>query len=102
TLGFNYAKTIQDKIIPEKNLMNENMAEHFVLFRPKDIVSGDFYWTKRIKPKDTFSFLAAIDCTGHGVPGALMSLHAYDMLERISNEKKITEPAQLLNELNVA
>ena len=102
TLGFNYAKTIQDKIIPPPATMNENCGAHFVLFRAKDIVSGDFYWTKKIRTKDPFHFLAAIDCTGHGVPGALMSLHAYDMLEKIGKEKKIVEPAQILDVLNMA
>lgn len=102
TMGFNYAKTIQDKIIPSEKSMSEHCGEHFVLFQPKDIVSGDFYWTKKIKPKDQFSFLAAIDCTGHGVPGALMSLHAYDILEKIAKEKKINEPAHVLDELNSA
>jgi serine phosphatase RsbU (regulator of sigma subunit) len=99
TLGFNYAKTIQDKIIPSPNSMKENCGEHFVFFQPKDIVSGDFYWAGS---NNGSNFLAAIDCTGHGVPGALMSLNAYDILENICKEKRINEPAQFLDELNAA
>ncbi len=91
-----YAQNIQRAILPVKNQI-ENLFESFIIYKPKDIVSGDFYWFAQIK--DT-AFLAAVDCTGHGVPGAFMSMIGNSLLNEIVLEKNITEPAKILSLLN--
>lgn len=96
TDSIRYAKRIQHAVLPTQKLMNENLHEHFVLFRPKDIVSGDFYWAA--KAGDKF-FYAAADCTGHGVPGAFMSLIGTSFLNEIVVKKQIHRPDLILDEL---
>jgi PAS domain S-box-containing protein len=109
-----YAQNIQQAILPTKNTMKDLFEESFVLFIPKDIVSGDFYWTtqvrKRIKLRNTagdgagdmlpgfqvFTFLAVVDCTGHGVPGAFMSMIGNSLLNEIVNNQKKYSPARIL------
>ncbi len=91
-----YAQNIQRAILPVKNQI-ENVFESFIIYKPKDIVSGDFYWFAQIQDK---AFLAAVDCTGHGVPGAFMSMIGNSLLNEIVLEKKITEPAKILSLLN--
>jgi serine phosphatase RsbU (regulator of sigma subunit)/uncharacterized protein HemY len=101
-----YALTIQKAILPEKEVINKYF-ESFILYQPKDIVSGDFYWFYAI-PSDQYSqdqlisktILAVIDCTGHGVPGAFMSLIGYRSLNEIVIEKKIHSPAEILSRLD--
>lgn len=88
-----YAKRIQEAILPSWEEINESLNESMVLFRPKDIVSGDFYW---FSEKQDRSIIAAADCTGHGVPGALMSMIGSSLLNEIVNEKEITSPAEIL------
>ncbi|MCU0390960.1 MAG: SpoIIE family protein phosphatase, partial [Thermoflexibacter sp.] len=142
-----YAQRIQNAILPHENILASAFAEHFVIFKPKDVVSGDFYWyfettsitnkqlsiTNEIQneqpdlesgmntntndqlsvpnenPKQPTinnqqltkkKFLAVVDCTGHGVPGAFMSMIGNAVLREIVESKKIYEPAQILNELN--
>ncbi|HCT31327.1 MAG TPA: hypothetical protein DIW31_11510 [Bacteroidales bacterium] len=97
-----YAKTIQQAILPDLNSLND-IFEHFVLYRPKDVVSGDFYWISRIPAKSKQGekiFVAVVDCTGHGVPGAFMSMIGSRLLSEIVNEKKIHNPADILSELD--
>lgn len=97
-----YAKTIQQAILPDLNVLNERI-EHFVIYKPKDVVSGDFYWISRLYSKSKQSekiFIAVVDCTGHGVPGAFMSMIGSRMLSEIVNERKIQSPADILTELN--
>jgi len=91
-----YAQNIQRAILPVKNQI-ENIFESFIIYRPKDVVSGDFYWFTRLK--DT-AFLAAVDCTGHGVPGAFMSMIGSSLLNEIVLEKQVTEPAKILSLLD--
>ena len=91
-----YAKTIQSTILPEQELIQT--FDSFVLFMPRDVVSGDFYWMYQINEKQ--SIVAVIDCTGHGVPGAFMSLVGFNLLNAIVVESKITNPAQILEELS--
>jgi len=91
-----YAQNIQRAILPVRNQI-ENIFESFIIYRPKDIVSGDFYWFSKLK--DT-AFLAAVDCTGHGVPGAFMSMIGNSLLNEIVLEKNVTEPAKILSLLN--
>ncbi|MBA2612040.1 MAG: tetratricopeptide repeat protein [Bacteroidetes bacterium] len=92
-----YAKRIQEAILPPEGQLNMYFAEHFIYYLPKDIVSGDLYWFSKVK--DTL-MLAAVDCTGHGVPGAFMSVIGVDHLNHIINEKHITDPARVLTELD--
>lgn len=97
-----YAKTIQQAILPDLNTLNDRL-EHFIIYKPKDVVSGDFYWTSRLSSKSKQSekiFVAVVDCTGHGVPGAFMSMIGSRMLSEIVNERKIHNPADILTELN--
>lgn len=89
-----YAKRIQYALLAPANLLNKHLPEHFVFFKPKDIVSGDFYWA--IEVKDKF-YLAVCDSTGHGVPGAFMSLININFLNEAIIEKNISEPNEILN-----
>lgn len=95
--SINYAKRIQNTLLPSNETIDELIGEHFVFFRPKDIVSGDFYW---VDYKEEFVYFSAIDCTGHGVPGALVSVIGHNGLNRVLNEFKVIEPASMLDKLN--
>ncbi len=88
-----YAQKIQYSILPSGEEIKHYLSDYFVCFLPKDIVSGDFYWFHHI---EGLSYLAAIDCTGHGVPGACMSMLAHSFLNEIVVEKKVSEPAEIL------
>jgi tetratricopeptide (TPR) repeat protein len=92
-----YAQTIQQAILPDKEQLSKFFPEHTVLFLPKDIVSGDFYWISSI---DNIQYAAVIDCTGHGVPGAFMSLIGNTMLNQIVNEWQTRDPALILELMN--
>ncbi|OFX19713.1 MAG: hypothetical protein A2033_05615 [Bacteroidetes bacterium GWA2_31_9] len=96
TDSINYAKRIQEAVLPISSEYRSIMGEHFVLFRPKDIVSGDFYWTAKI---DNTLIVAVADCTGHGVPGAFMSMLGISFLNEIVRKKEIIKANQVLNEL---
>lgn len=93
-----YAKRIQDAILPNNDILKRLFRDAFVLFRPKDIVSGDFYWIKEKKGKALF---AAVDCTGHGVPGAFVSIIGNNGLNRSINEYELIEPAKILDRLAI-
>ncbi|WP_338790059.1 two-component regulator propeller domain-containing protein [Bernardetia sp. MNP-M8] len=97
TDSIRYAQRIQDAIIPSEEEMVDAFTEHFVLFQPRDIVSGDFYWAWK---KNGTSQFAVVDCTGHGVPGAIMSVVGFAMLEQTTKVKQINEPAKILTEMN--
>ncbi len=97
TDSIEYAKKIQNSILPGIDTIKESLPESFVFFLQKDIVSGDFYWFAR---KNNLAVIAAVDCTGHGVPGAFMSLIGYNLLNQIVNEKNISDPGEILNALN--
>jgi serine phosphatase RsbU (regulator of sigma subunit)/Tfp pilus assembly protein PilF len=92
--SINYAKRIQYSLLAHKELLAKNLSEHFILFKPKDIVSGDFYWATEHKNKFYF---AVCDSTGHGVPGAFMSILNIGFLSEAINEKEIVEPNLILN-----
>jgi ligand-binding sensor domain-containing protein/serine phosphatase RsbU (regulator of sigma subunit) len=94
TDSINYAKRIQYTLLANEELLKENLKQHFIFFQPKDIVSGDFYWAT--KKKDRF-YLAVCDSTGHGVPGAFMSLMNISFLNEAIAEKNIVEPNEILN-----
>jgi serine phosphatase RsbU (regulator of sigma subunit) len=91
------ALTIQDAILPEDDKIAELVPDNFILYRPKDVVSGDFYWGEKLGNKH---ILAAVDCTGHGVPGAFMSMIGSNLLNRIVLEQKVSEPKDILSQLN--
>jgi len=92
--SINYAKRIQNAILAHRDFIDENIPTNFVLFKPKDIVSGDFFWATR--HEDLF-YLAICDSTGHGVPGAFMSLLNIGFLSEAINEKNIKEPNKIFN-----
>ena len=97
--GINAASLIQEASLPPPKILNQLFSDYFILYKPKDIVSGDFYWVKDLGES---ILVAVVDCTGHGVPGAFMALHGYNLLERIVAEKKVVELDAILNELNIA
>lgn len=97
TDSIRYAKRIQNAILPEDKVFKSFLPDSFVYFRPKDIVSGDFYWIDKVGKKVV---VAAIDCTGHGVPGAFMSLVGYNGMNKIVSEKKITDAGDILTKLD--
>ncbi len=113
TDSINYAKRIQEAILPSGEELSKYFPDHFIFFRPKDIVSGDFYWyfpvpllsSGKIKIDASFEeytggvIFAVADCTGHGVPGALMSTIGNTLLNKIVNEQGILQPAEILNHL---
>jgi serine phosphatase RsbU (regulator of sigma subunit)/Tfp pilus assembly protein PilF len=92
-----YAKRLQQAILPPLPKMTESFPQSFILFKPKDIVSGDFYWFETWGDDLLF---AAADCTGHGVPGAFMSILGYNLLNQAVNEYGLTNPAAILNAAN--
>jgi len=97
TDSIRYAQRIQQAILPPAKFWHELLPNSFVLYKPKDILSGDFYW---IEQNADSVFVAAADCTGHGVPGALMSLVNYNLLNKAVLEKNLTKPADILDEVN--
>lgn len=102
TDSIHYAHTIQNSMLPKLDVMKESFEDCFALYQPLNIVSGDFYWYRRLKDEDKdLTFLASVDCTGHGVPGALMSMLGESMLKHIVLDKKYYEPDAILDELNI-
>ena len=99
TASINYAKRIQDAMLPLVENIKTHLPNSFIFYRPRDIVSGDFYW---FYEKDDKLIIAAVDCTGHGVPGAFMSLVASNLLHNIVVHKDITEPDKILSKLHRA
>ena len=97
--SISYARTIQTAILPSEKLTRSLLLEHFILYKTKDIVSGDFYWVYQTNNKVIY---IAADCTGHGVPGAFMSMIGNSLLNEIIIEKGITEADKILNELRKA
>ena len=95
--SINYAERIQSSILPNINVIKEHLPNGFILFKPRDVVSGDFYWFNQVEGK---SFFACVDCTGHGVPGAFMSMIGNSILNEIILTKKITSPSAILSSLN--
>ncbi|HET6244407.1 MAG: SpoIIE family protein phosphatase [Bacteroidetes bacterium] len=97
TDSINYAKRIQDAILPDLKKINKALPDSFILFQPKDIVSGDFYFFTERNDK---IIISSVDCTGHGVPGAFMSMIGSSFLNQIVNEMGITDPSAILLELH--
>ena len=94
--NYMYAQHIQKTILPDGLSVRECFPDSFVLFKPKDIVSGDFYFFSR---QENLRIFAAADCTGHGIPGALLSIIGYGTLDQAVNELKLTNPSEILHDL---
>ncbi len=94
-----YAQRIQEALLPSEEFFRRHFSDSFIFFRPKDIVSGDFYW---IDEKGGKVFVVAADCTGHGVPGALMSMVGLEIIEKAINEDNIEKPSAILSVMNRA
>ncbi len=94
--SINYAKRIQSAMLPPETYISELLNENFILYKPRDIVSGDFYWIKQV---NQYIVLVAADCTGHGVPGAFMSMLGMSYLNEIVQRREITQANHVLNEL---
>ncbi|WP_462281841.1 response regulator, partial [Salinivirga cyanobacteriivorans] len=97
TDSINYAQRIQEAALPENLQIKELLPDHFILYKPRDIVSGDFYWVKQIEHK---AIIAVGDCTGHGVPGAFMSMLALSFLNEIIHDVEKINAAHILTELS--
>lgn len=95
--SINYAKRIQQDMLPEMDFLNHIDIDHMLIYKPKDVLSGDFYWAERRGDK---IFTAVADCTGHGVPGALLSMAGHNSINEIVNEDKISNPGTILSNLN--
>ena len=101
TDSISYAQTIQNAILPNEDLFKSFFEDYFILYRQKDIVSGDFYWMSKTIIDDTeYVFVAAVDCTGHGVPGAFMSMIGSRLLNLIVNEQFEKDPKKILEKLH--
>lgn len=98
TDSINYAKRIQTALLPSAGFLKKVLGDYFLLFKPKDIVSGDFYW---VKQKGSHHYFAVADCTGHGVPGAMVSMLGYETIEKVSLNE-ITDAAEFVSKVNEA
>ncbi|NJL14388.1 MAG: SpoIIE family protein phosphatase [Microscillaceae bacterium] len=119
--SISYAQRIQEAILPNPKAIQEALPESFILFKPRDLVSGDFYWFAQTEPKPIYeeisegtssirsefrgfqtpkTVMAVIDCTGHGIPGAFMSMVGNDLLDSIVLENNITHPDEVLNRMH--
>ncbi len=96
TDSIDYAKKIQTAVLPTSNIFDKIFKDYFILFKPKDIVSGDFYWANKL---DDYIIVAVADCTGHGVPGGFMSMLGITYLTEIIRKKEVIKPNQVLNQL---
>ncbi len=96
TDSINYAQNIQDAALPSENYLQEVLGSYFILFKPQSIVSGDYYWVKKI---NEWVIVTVADCTGHGVPGAFMSMLGISFMNEIVQKKEVTEANKILNEL---
>lgn len=97
TESINYARRIQGAILPDNSVINKQLPESFIFYKAKDVVSGDFPWYMQVGDD---IYIAAVDCTGHGVPGALISLIGYFLLNDIVRSQKISEPGIILDMLD--
>ncbi len=98
TDSINYASRIQNAILPTEEIFKENFRDYFIIFKPRDVVSGDFYWAKQV---NEFLIFAAADCTGHGVPGAFVSMLGISFLNEIVRKREVKKASQMLEELRI-
>lgn len=95
--SISYARTIQSAILPPEEVLERCLGEHFILYRPKELVGGDFYYLREF---DNHFLLAVIDCTGHGIPGAFMTMTVNAVLNRVVDVICCDDPSRILRELN--
>lgn len=102
TKSINYAKRIQDAMLPQLETIQQVLPHSFIMLRPRDVISGDFYWFSEVTDDQGHlkQIIACSDCTGHGVPGAFMSMIGTDLLNEIVNENRVHEPQLILNMLH--
>jgi len=100
--SINYAQRIQKAVLPPKERIEKHLSDLFIFYKPRDVVSGDFYWFSEVKPKsrNTQYILVVADCTGHGVPGAFMSLIGNNLLDYIVNTKQVIQPNLILTQVH--
>jgi serine phosphatase RsbU (regulator of sigma subunit) len=98
TDSIKYAKRIQEAILPPLKFWNKILPNSFILHLPKDVLSGDFYWIEETKD---YTYIAAADCTGHGVPGALISIVNFNLLNKAVLEKNLVTPSEILDAVNL-
>ncbi len=96
--SINYASRIQKALLPEESIFTQNFSSHFIINKPREVVSGDFYFLKK---KEDQIIIAVADCTGHGVPGAFVSMLGISFLNEIINENEISNAAQILEKLRI-
>ncbi|MBL7893173.1 MAG: SpoIIE family protein phosphatase [Bacteroidia bacterium] len=96
--SIDYAQRIQQSILPSPEYLKKYFRDIFVIYKPKDVVSGDLYW---FREKNNRLWLAAIDCTGHGVPGAMMSMFVYDLLHQCIRLNKLVYPDEILKGMSI-
>ncbi len=99
------AQTIQEAILPQESDLQRILGDHFLFYQPKDIVSGDFYWLRELDKKvhedsQLIRMVAVVDCTGHGIPGAFMSMIGSTLLDRVTQRKAINSPSQVLEKMH--
>ncbi len=97
TASISYAQRIQFNLLPHERYFTSGFREHFIIYKPKDIVSGDFYWMDTIGDTTVF---ALADCTGHGVPGSFMTLLGINLLNSVVKENRILDPGKILDEMD--
>ncbi len=95
--SINYAKIIQEASFPDQSILKSAFPKSFILFKPKDVLSGDFYWFNKLENK---FYIAVADCTGHGVPGALLSMMGNNLINEAVNIRKLSQPSEILDRLN--
>jgi CheY-like chemotaxis protein len=95
--GIRYGQTIQQALLVDREKVHELLPQSFIFFKPRHLVSGDFYWVSEVDDK---IYVAAIDCTGHGVPGAFMSMLGYALMNQLIHVEQYTDPADILNGLH--
>lgn len=97
TSSINYAKRIQQALLPSKQLIKDGLKDSFILFKPRDVVSGDFYYSFQAKNKQV---VVAADCTGHGVPGAMLSIFCIQLFREVCRKVESLKPDEILNEID--
>jgi len=101
TSSINYASRIQQSMLPDLNILEAELQNSFVFYKPRDVVSGDFYWYSKIQENNIeYQVIIVADCTGHGVPGAFMTAIGHNLLDEIVNNKRVVSPAQILKLLD--
>jgi serine phosphatase RsbU (regulator of sigma subunit) len=95
--SINYAQRIQQSLLPSMEEIRKNLPESFVFYKPRNIVSGDFYW---FAEQNNRYYVAAVDCTGHGVPGAMLSMMGFNFLNQLVSEMNMTDPGKILDQLH--